>query len=319
MSAAFAHSFAFDPGYGYSLEDLLAVGAPLPPADFAAFWKARYAQAMQLQPRPRIKHMGKARNGFEVYDLRYVSSGNFVIRGWLLIPQDQPVTRGLIFGHGYGGCAGPDYRLHPSGTALLFPCFRGLSRSQHAPISTNPSFHVLHDIDKPEQYIIGGCVEDVWLAVSAMLLLFPAIRGRIGYAGISFGGGIGALALPWDERIQRAHLNVPTFGNQPLRLELPTIGSGAAVQHYQQQHGRVLDTLQYFDAATAAGFIHQPMHVAAALFDPAVAPPGQFAIYNALPGPKSLFVLEAGHFNYPHQAEQEQALLAELDHFFALL
>jgi cephalosporin-C deacetylase len=177
----------------------------------------------------------------------------------------------------------------------------------------------LHDIDKPQRYVIGGCVDDLWLAVSALQMLFPASKGHIGYSGISFGGGIGALGVPWDERIQRAHLNVPTFGNQPLRLQLPTIGSGAAVQRYQQQHGNVLDTLQYYDAASAAGFIRQPMHIAPALFDPVVAPPGQFAVYNALAAEKTLFVLEAGHFEYPNMVTQGQALQQELEDFFAKL
>ncbi len=319
MPASFTHGFAFDPSYDYSLDELLNVGAPLAPTDFREFWQARYARALQVHPCPRIRHTGTSHAGFEVYSLRYFSTDHVVIRGWVLIPQDQPVTRGMVFGHGYGGCDGPDYRLCPKGAALLFPCFRGLARSQHPPISTNPAFHVLHDIDKPQQYIIGGCVDDVWLAVSSMQMLFPATQGHIGYSGVSFGGGIGALALPWEPRIQRAHLNVPTFGNQPLRLQLPTIGSGAAVQRYQQQHGNVLATLQYYDAASAATFIRQPMHVAAALFDPAVAPPGQFAIYNALSGEKSLFTLDAGHFDYPKRVEQEQTLLQELEGFFALL
>ncbi|OQX03917.1 MAG: deacetylase [Thiothrix lacustris] len=319
MPARFTHGFAFDPGYGYSLDDFLAVGAPLAPADFADFWQARYARALQVQPRPRIEHTGVARDGFEIYDVRYLSTDQWVIEGWLLIPQGQPVTRALIFGHGYGGCDAPDFRLKPAGTALLFPCLRGLSRSQRPPLPPIPAFHVLHDIDKPAQYVIGGCVDDVWLGVSALQVLFPAALGHIGYAGVSFGGGIGALALPWDARMQRAHLNVPTFGHQPLRLQLPTIGSGAAVQRYQQQHGTVMDTLQYYDAANAAQSIQQPMHVAAALFDPAVAPPGQFAVYNALPSEKSLFVLEAGHFEYPNRVQQEQALLQELEDFFALL
>jgi cephalosporin-C deacetylase len=58
------------------------------------------------------------------------------------------------------------------------------------------------------------------------------------------------------------------------------------------------------------------MHVAAALFDPAVAPPGQFAIYNALPGPKELFVLTAGHFDHPASAMENRSLLSELKVFF---
>lgn len=316
MSAAFSHTFSFDPSYGYSLEDLLAVEAPLPPADFAAFWQARYSRVLQVHPRPRIQHTGKDHGNYEVYDLRYGSTDNFIIHGWVWIPKNQPVTRGLVIGHGYAGCEEPEFRLQLKGTALLFPSFRGLARSQHPAISANPASHVLHDIDKPDRYILGGCVEDLWLAVSTMLLLFPATRGHIGYAGISFGGGIGALALPWEPRIQRAHLNVPSFGHHPIRLQLPTIGSAAAVQHYQQQYGNALATLQYYDAANAARFIHQATHVALALFDPAVAPPGQFAIYNALSELKSLFVLEAGHFSYPHQAVQEQELLKELEDFF---
>ena len=55
------------------------------------------------------------------------------------------------------------------------------------------------------------------------------------------------------------------------------------------------------------------------MFDPCVAPPGQFAIYNAISGEKQLFMLEAGHHSYPNQAQQETELLAELDAFFTTL
>jgi cephalosporin-C deacetylase len=59
------------------------------------------------------------------------------------------------------------------------------------------------------------------------------------------------------------------------------------------------------------------MHVAAALFDPVVVPPGQFAIFNALPGPKELFVLKAGHFEYPESTVEDRKLLSELGGFFS--
>ena len=50
-----------------------------------------------------------------------------------------------------------------------------------------------------------------------------------------------------------------------------------------------------------------------------VAPPGQFAIYNAVPGEKALFTLQAGHFEYPGQVEEERRLLQEVHQFFARL
>jgi cephalosporin-C deacetylase len=316
MTPTFLHDFPFDPSYGHTLETLLNVTCLKEPEDFESFWKNRLERALEISPYPRLTEICRSHAGFHVHDVRYASTDGFLIGGWLLTPREGNVQRGLVVGHGYGGRDSPDFHLPVSNAAVLFPCFRGLSRSRRPEISDNPAFHVLHDIDRPDRYILGGCVEDLWLAVSSLLDLFPQIEGHIGYMGTSFGGGIGAMALAWDRRMQRAHLNVPSFGNQPLRLTLPTVGSGESVRRFEREHGHVMVTLQYYDAALAARRIAIPMHIAAALFDPVVAPPGQFAIYNALRGPKKLSVLDAGHFDYPARMEQEKSLLEDLGKFF---
>lgn len=311
----FNHPFQFDPSYGYDLQRLLAVLAPPAPENFAEFWHNRYKKALLLHPDFERQYTGVVAS-YKIFDIWYQSTGGFRIGGWLLEPENQAVEQCIIVGHGYGGRDEPDYHLDIPGTAYLFPCFRGLSRSRCAEVSDQPHLHVLHGIEDPDRYIIGGCVDDLWLAVSVMLELYPDTVGRVGYMGISFGGGIGALAIPWDKRIQRAHLNVPTFGCQSLRLRLPTIGSGAAVTQYVNEHGHIPITLSYYDAAIAATYASQSVHIAAALFDPMVAPPGQFAVYNAWAGHKSLFVLDAGHFEYPRQEQQNRQLLYELKQFF---
>jgi len=315
----FAHGFSFDPSYGYTLETLLAVGCPQEPEDFVAFWQSRLKHALQIDPAARLTGSCGSRADFRVHDVRYLSTDGMVIGGWLLVPDQSEIRRGIVVGHGYGGRDAPDFHLPVSETVLLFPCFRGLSRSRRPDLPDNPALHVLNGIDTPERYILGGCVEDLWLGVSALLELYPQIEGHVGYMGTSFGGGIGALALAWDRRVQRGHLNVPTFGNQPLRLTLPTVGSGEALRGYAREHRNVMVTLRYYDAALAARHITSPVHLAAALFDPAVAPPGQFSIYNALRCPKRLFVLAAGHFDYPGRMEQETRLLEDLRDFFAPL
>lgn len=316
MTAPFKHDYPFDPSYGYDRTALTRVEAPPPPGDFEAFWRRRYQKALAIDPRPSIHRAQGGSADLAVMDLKYRSTQEATIRGWLVLPRSGPVRRALVIGHGYGGRQGPDLVQPVAEAALLFPCFRGLSRSAKPPISQDPQWHVLHDIDKRDDYILGRCVEDLWLAVSVLLALFPWLEGHVGYSGVSFGGGIGSLALPWDQRIARAHLLVPTFGNHPLRLKLPSVGSAAAVRRYAEAHPEVLATLAYYDAASAARFVSQPVHVGAALFDPAVAPPGQFAIYNALPGCKQIFTLDAGHFDYPHRADQDQALHADLRTFF---
>ena len=313
-------NYNFDPTYGYSLNRLLAVKTPKEPKDFDSFWQKRYQKALTLAPLPQTKIINEDRLGWRVFDIRYTSTDNFPIRGWLLLPASGVIKRGFIIGHGYGGRDEPDFHLPFKDAALLFPCFRGLALSAQPSISSEPYWHVLHDINQRDRYILGGCVEDVWLAVSAMLSLFPRIAGRLGYLGISFGGGIGALALAWESRISKGHFNAPTFGHQSLRLRLTTNGSAHSVQQYYRTHKKqALKVLRYFDAALAAKRISMPILCACAKFDPCVAPPGQFAIYNALPREKQLFILDAGHHSYPNQAQQEQELINELDTFFAPL
>lgn len=310
------HPFPFDPSYGYDLDGLLAVQPPAEPPGFAEFWRRRYRRALRVDPRPRLAASGLARPGFVVSDLSYVSTDDFPIRGWLLVPEHEAPARGFVVGHGYGGIEQPDFDLPCADAAYLVLCFRGLCRSRRAPISDDPVWHVLHDIHLRDRYILGGCVEDIWTGVSALLRLYPPLAGRLGYMGISFGGGVGAIALAWEPRIARGHLNVPSFGHQPLRLALPTSGSADSVQRFEREHGHVLETLAFYDAAVAARHIDQPMHLALARFDPSVAPPGQFAVHNGLRGDKRLFVLDAGHFDYPGRAEQERQLLSELTEFF---
>jgi len=314
------NQYGFDPTYGYSLNQLLAVKTPKEPKDFDCFWQARYQKALTVTPQPQIKIINEDRRGWRVFNIRYTSTDNFPIRGWLLLPTSGVIKRGFIVGHGYGGRSEPDFHLPFKDAALLFPCFRGLALSAQPSISFEPYWHVLHDIDQRDHYILGGCVEDVWLAVSAMLSLFPHTAEHLGYLGISFGGGIGALALAWELRVTKGHLNMPTFGHQPLRLRLATNGSAHSVQQYYRTHKKqTLKVLRYYDAALAAKRITMSIHCACAKFDPCVAPPGQFAIYNALSGEKHLFILDAGHHNYPNQAQQEYELINELDAFFASL
>ena len=318
MSIPTDYPFDFDPTYGMTLADLQAIRPPEAPEGFDAFWQKRYAKALAVKPGPRLSPSKDTHPDWQVRDIVYTSTDDISIGGWLLTPRKGEVRRGLVVGHGYGGRDQPEFDIPVEETAILFPCFRGMSRSAHPPISPDASWHVLHDIDKPDRYIIGGCVEDLWLAVSMLLALYPWLYGHIGYSGISFGGGIGALAIPFDSRIERGHLTVPTFGNRKLWLTLPTVGSAHSVQEYAKTHSGVLEKLRLFDAATAATRISIPTLAAVALFDPAVAPPCQFAVANSLPRSKfnEIFILDAGHFDYADSAVQQTALRERVGRFF---
>ena len=90
------------------------------------------------------------------------------------------------------------------------------------------------------------------------------------------------------------------------------------MQNHQKTHKDALKTLSYFDAATAATRLEIPMLVAVARFDPAVAPPCQFSVANALSSSNhhETFILDAGHFEYPGSEEQYALLTAKVRRFF---
>ncbi|ENN88117.1 hypothetical protein RHSP_39034 [Rhizobium freirei PRF 81] len=319
MSIPTVHPFAFDPTYGMKLEQLRAIEPPEAPDGFDEFWQKRYRAAISVDPQPRLRHSELRHDNWQVFDIGYTSTGSFPINGWLLIPRKGQVRRGLVVGHGYGGRDQPDFDLPLEETAVLFPCSRGLSLSGCRQIPADASDHVICGIESRDTYVIGGCVEDLWLAVSTLETLYPWIAGRIGYSGISFGGGIGALAIPFDARIDRGYLVVPTFGHRQLWLTLPTVGSAQSVQIYQEKHGSVLETLRFFDAAIAASRIKVPMLIAPALFDPAVAPPCQFAVANATQKFNEIFILDAGHFEYDAMDRQNAILRDKVGRFFKVL
>lgn len=300
------HSLPFDPSYGCNQEQLLQIGAPEAPPDFEEFWRQTYREARDGEPRITRRLIESGYPEIDLYEIEFDSWQGVRIGGWLTVPRKQPVRHGFVVTHGYGGREAADDRL-PLGEAVgIFPCLRGQGkRSVQVNVPADGHSHVLVGIEARDTYIHRGCTADVWCAASVLLELFPQAAGSLHYIGGSFGGGIGALALPWDDRFQSGFLRVPSFGNHPLRVTLECTGSGHSVSSYYRQHPEVLNVLAYYDAATAAKFIKIPVMAACALFDPAVPPPGQFAVYNALGGPRELLVEPAGHFTYDGQAETD--------------
>lgn len=281
------------------------------PAGFDEFWLAARAEAAQVRTAAQRVRVVDRDARWVTTEIRFGSTGGRVIGGWLREPATGEVRRGVVRLHGYGGLTAPEPALDLAHTAEILPCLRGLGAlSLMSDIPSVSTEHVLHGIGDRQTYVHRGCVQDAWLAATALVELVPGAGRRIDLTGASFGGGIGALALPWDARIRTACLTVPSFGNHPERLRVPCAGSGEPVRRAAATDPLVRDVLAYFDAATAAARVQVPVLVAAAEVDPAVPPVGQFAVHQALAGEKALFILTAGHIEYPGMEREAQALEA---------
>ena len=314
----FKHDFPFDPTYGYTEPTLRAITPPAAPADFAAFWQTTYSLALSTPPDPILRAIPSQRKGTEIFELDYTGINGFRVGGWLTRPTEVAPVRGVIMSHGYGGRGEPDLLLPGPPAVAIFPCGRGFNGSARPDLPSVSVAHVLHGIAHRDTYIHRHCVADLFSAVSALLDLHPELANRIDYMGTSFGGGIGAMMLPWEARIRRAYLGVPSFGHHPIRLTCPCAGSGESIRQTATKDPSVAETLRYFDSAIASTFSRTPTMVACALFDPAVPPPGQWAIYNALPDParKRLFIHQAEHFDWPGQPAEFRRLFREQEEWF---
>ncbi|MBK1876110.1 acetylxylan esterase [Pelagicoccus mobilis] len=298
------------------LPRLLQVSHAREPEDFESFWKETYQQALQVDPKPALSPSNHKLEGFDTFNLTYTSYQGASIKGWLAIPTAHPIRRGLVITHGYGGRERPDTIPLLPDAAMIFPCLRELPISVPE-MSLEPCHHVLRGIESRGTYIHRGCVADVWVAVTALVQLAPQSEGRIDYVGTSFGGGIGALALPWDDRLQSGVLGVPSFGNNPVRLAIPCGGSGAFVQKYVHDHPEALEVLAYYDSSVSATYTKKPVLVECALKDEVVPPESQFSVFNSLKGPRQLFLRQRSHCEYPDLERENKSLLGAIREFFA--
>ena len=311
-----AATCGLDPTYGYDRAALLSVGLPPRPDDFEVFWRGTAEETARVPLRLKLTTLESSDPRQRLQRVDFDTWGGYRIGAWLVSPAEGEPLCGAVVGHGYGGRDVPDLDLPLDRAAAIFPCAPGFNLSARADLPATSDRHVIYGIASRETYILRPSVAALWSAATALLTLHPGVTGRLAYIGGSFGGGLGALALPWDLRFARAHLGVPTFGHHPIRLQCPGLGSGEAVRQYHAAHPEVEGVLAYYDAAIAASFIDIPVLVSPALADPAVPPPGQFAVANALRH-RELFILSAGHMPYPEEAAEATALRASQERWFS--
>lgn len=308
MTIPIPHDFPFDPTYGYTLETLRQVRPPDgEPDDFDAFWQELKTRSDAVDPEASSEELESPLAGYRFFQCRYSCLGDFRIGAWVILPEDETAIReAWVVGHGYGGREEPEWGHAAPDRAIIFPVAPGFHISPDPRVPQNDCWkHVLCGIEDRESYILGPCVAALWQARRVLEEKLPQ-PVRYHYLGWSFGGGLGALMLPWEPMFKSAELGQPTFGHHPIRLQCESVGSGEPVRRSVLENPRLKTTLSYFDSALAIQRVTRPTVFACSLFDPSVPPPGQFAVANAHPGPKWISTFSTGHFEYEYDSSEEE-------------
>ncbi|WFB37089.1 acetylxylan esterase [Kiritimatiellota bacterium B12222] len=306
--ASTPHEFDFDPTYGHSVPDLQNIRYHDPePEDFADFWQDLYRKAMEVPLELEIEEDKPLDDGFRCLLVRYQVWGGYRAGAWVIFHEDHPrPDLGIVYGHGYGGREAPEISLAAKDRILIFTLAPGFHLSQDPALPVNDSsLHVLYGIESRESYVLASCAATIWRGVDVLSELTQGSITRFHYHGWSFGGGMGALSVPWESRFQSAELGHVTFANHPFRLRNECVGSGAAVRRRWLEDPAIEETLRYYDAAFSVRHLRIPVVFGCSCFDPAVPPPGQWSAANSHPGPSLATAFPVGHFDYTHPQSPE--------------
>lgn len=306
------HDLPFDPTFGHSPSLLRDVALSTPePEGFDAFWENLYEQAMRIPLGLSCEELESDVRGCRLLKVSYTIFPDYRVGAWVYLPESMPPRLGVVCGHGYGGREAPEPGLAGADRAVIFPVAPGFHISADDRLPLNDAYaHVVHGIESPETCILGSCAATLWRAVDVLAELCEGLPERVHYRGWSFGGGMGALMLPWEPRFQTAELGQVTFAHHPFRLRHDCVGSAYAVRQRWLTDPAIENTLRYFEAVFSLRRVKIPTVFACACFDPAVPPPGQWAAANAHPGPKRISEYPTGHFDGPHPDSAQ----AEADH-----
>lgn len=296
-------TFPFDPTYGHSPEALYHVTLEdAEPSDFVSFWEGSFEASRGIALEAEWEENLPMGNGLILERVSYQVLGGYRAGAWVIRPETLTgKERVWVCGHGYGGREAPDPNLAGEGRVVIFPVAPGfhISADQRLPLN-DAGRHVVFGIEHPETYLLRSCAATLWRSVDVLEQRLNRLLDQVHYHGWSFGGGMGALMLPWEKRFTSAELGQVTFAHHPFRLRHECQGSGAAVRARWLEEPSIERTLRYYEACFSLRNLSIPVVFACALFDPAVPPPGQWAAANAHAGPSRISSFPTGHCPDPH-------------------
>jgi cephalosporin-C deacetylase len=269
--------------YAFAVEPTEAKIAPMPPADFADFWRDARTELDTIAP--EFKLTGTPQYSTEktdVFEVEMRSLGNIRVRGYYAQPKNKTNLPALLHVQGYSSVMLPFDVDQPM--AQFFLNIRGHGNSQS---DLNPGFpgFLLKGLDSAKTYIYRGAYMDCIRAVDFLASRSEVDTTRIGVEGASQGGALSYAVTALDKRIKLCAPDVPflsDFRNYFQIADWPAMEFKThAALHFKKMDG-IYSVLDYFDIKHLTPMITCPVIMGVGLYDPTCPPAINFAAYNNL-------------------------------------
>ena len=287
------------------------------PADFEDFWKGEMAQSAKVSLDPRISlDQMRSNQHVHVSHATYRSLDGLEIATWYCVPTmgEGPFPAIIIF-PGYKGEPFLDRRWGAKGVITLSVAVRGKLRSN---ARFNPGYPGLltHGVESRDTYSYRGVITDCARGVDFLLSRPEVDSQRIFACGSSQGGGLTLITSGLRPEIKGGVLGDPFLCCFPESINMvrsyPYNELTCYARANPQRAPQMLETLRYYDAVNFAPWINCPMAAGLGLEDDICPPETGFSAYNALAGPKELWLFpNSGHTDAHDYPAKESAWLED--------
>ncbi|MFZ4509155.1 MAG: acetylxylan esterase [Fimbriimonas sp.] len=285
------------------------------PEDFDEFWDATTEEANAA----KLDYYRSLKNEFdlpgftvETLDFRGIKGNR--LKGWIAYPEGARRNPAFLWVPPYGRESKlPDaYGTRAGFTSLSFN-FHGEEAFHQEKYMTQRGYFA-EGAGDPETWVFRTMFQNAVIASRVLQAQLEADENRIAAVGMSQGAGISIWLGAFCRVIRAVAADMPFLGNiattltgSVYRYPLKELGDFMGTIPLGQE--RVLNTVNYFDTAYVATRCEVPTHVSLGLKDPACRPDTVRAIYEALPGIKTLTEYDWGHDWHPDMVENNREWL----------
>lgn len=282
---------AFDP-------EKITAGAEIP-ADFNEFWQRAIAEAEKIALDPQMTKLDKfCTDTYNCYEISVAAPGGRVY-GYLTIPvSSNPVPLLISIDPSGSGRNAPVVKQFGNRKAVLWlnvhnysPSLAGAERNKAYKAANTPVTYSLSGNNDRTKYYFHRSLLGFNRMVNHVITMPEIAPGRVGFFGVSQGGGLGLMLTSLNPNIKGVCVSVPALCDHHAYTQGRYPGWPRLVN---KNDPATVECAKYYDVVNFCKNIKVPVWIIAGLADTTCPPSSICAAFNAIPVTEKHLILEPG-------------------------